>query len=475
MKGIGTVAASVGGEAKLSSALRSGRLMLARVRGRGLGLLAATAGLLGVSVIAFVGSAAAALPSGCSEVGSTVTCTFASTGSEQAFAVPEGVGSVQVVAVGAAGGTSVFGGAAGGRGAVVDGDLTGTSGQTLYVEVGGAPGSSGCATGQVCQGGFNGGGSTPYFGAGGGGASDVRTVSSSDAGTLASRLLVAAGGGGAGDNSGRCSPGGAGGDAGASGSNGPSCGLTGGTGGEAGTPPGGAGGVPGGGPGGLGVGGSAGTGGGGGGGLYGGGGGGNSNAGGGNFGAAGGGGGGASLVPTAGSVAVNTTNLPPGVTISYEAPTVQASPSSLSFATQAQSTLSAPQTVTVTNTGLGQLVVTGLAFAGTDPQDYVVTSNGCLGQIAPTVSCTIGVSFAPQEQGPSSATLQIASNDPKSPASVTLLGTGGQLPQGPPGQTGATGQAGQTGGMEQLARPEHLARLVPRVQRARSSWSSAKR
>jgi hypothetical protein len=41
--------------------------------------------------------------------------------------------------------------------------------------------------------------------------------------------------------------------------------------------------------------------------------------------------------------------------------------------------------------------------------------------------------------------LQIASNDPNSPASVSLSGTGGQLPQGPSGPTGPTGPAGATG------------------------------
>jgi hypothetical protein len=68
-----------------------------------------------------------------------------------------------------------------------------------------------------------------------------------------------------------------------------------------------------------------------------------------------------------------------------------------------------------------------------------------MGPIAPSGSCNLGVSFAPQGQGSRSATLQIASNDPNSPATVTLSGTGGELPQGPPGQTGATGQTGLQG------------------------------
>ena len=108
---------------------------------------------------------------------------------------------------------------------------------------------------------------------------------------------------------------------------------------------------------------------------------------------------------------------------------------------------------TFTNGGGDALAVTGLTFVGTDPQDYLITSNGCLGSIAPSTTCTIGVSFAPQQQGASSAKLQIAFSElsgPSTPtlASVSLSGTGGQLPRGPTGPTGpagSTGPAGATG------------------------------
>ena len=136
------------------------------------------------------------------------------------------------------------------------------------------------------------------------------------------------------------------------------------------------------------------------------------------------------------------------VSISYSA--AQTSPSTLSFSTQAQSTLSAPQTVTVENTGINALGVSGLTFAGVDAQDYLITSDGCLGPVGPGATCTIGVSFAPQRQGASSATLEIATvslsgSGSGSLTSVSLSGTGGQLPQGPTGPTGPTGPAGATG------------------------------
>jgi len=163
----------------------------------------------------------------------TVSKTFNYTGAEQTFTVPEGVTSLHVVATGAAGGASSQQTcrpiAAGGRGAVVSGNLTVSPG-TLYVEVGGAPTPP--ESRAPCAGGFN-GGAPSGGGGGGGGASDVRTTMRSEPNTLASRLLVAAGGGGGG---GPC-VGGAGGDAGASGGDGQSCGTVGGSGGGAGPKP----------------------------------------------------------------------------------------------------------------------------------------------------------------------------------------------------------------------------------------------
>jgi hypothetical protein len=267
---------------------------------------------------------------GASAYAATATVTFAYTGSEQTFTVPAGVTSIHVVATGGAGGVATDGGTAGGRAAVVSGDLSVSPGP-LYIEVGGPGGTTG---------GFNGGGSGyPALSGGGGGASDVRTVSDSATGSLASRLLVAAGGGGGGIAEEQfvpnC-PGGAGGDEGQPGSDGENCGA-----GTAGY--GGAGTSDGGGDGGAGVctavsldatsgtlgeGGTdyidiplygyVGNGGGGGGGLYGGGGGGGtcSDAG------AGGGGGGSNLVPASGTASVDANGAPSSVTITFTAPPV---------------------------------------------------------------------------------------------------------------------------------------------------------
>jgi hypothetical protein len=133
--------------------------------------------------LALAGSAAA-LPSSCSQSGTTVTCMFSAQGSEGTFAVPAGVTSVHVVASGGAGGRSL--GGWGGRGAQVSSDLSVTPTSTVFVEVGIGGGAGGVSSG------------------GGGGESDVRTCSIADSSCPAvgsaqnPRLVVAGGGGGAG-------------------------------------------------------------------------------------------------------------------------------------------------------------------------------------------------------------------------------------------------------------------------------------
>lgn len=261
-----------------------------------------------------------ALPSNCSRSGTTVTCSYSDTGSEQTFTAPTGVSSVHVVAVGATG--QAFS-RSGGDGAQVTGDLSVTDGQTLFVEIGVGGGA----------------GATVNAGAGGG-ESDVRTcsVANNSCPALGSaqdpRLIVAGGGGGSGVGGGAgaggnavgsgatatCQPGAAGGNTAAGteisgGGGGASC-MTGGAAGAA---------ISGGGQTGhagtAGAGGAGGGtfngGGGGGAGYYGGGGGGGPTGGG--TGSGGGGGGGSSFGPS-GSVFAAASTGTPSVTISYTAP-----------------------------------------------------------------------------------------------------------------------------------------------------------
>ena len=371
----------------------------------------------------------------------TATRTFNALGAEQVFTVPPGVGTVQVHAVGGAGGcTHTFQG----HGGDVTATLTVTPGQLLYVEVGG--------NGSGTAGGFNGGGAAGGGSAlGGGGASDVRTAPASAGATssLASRQVIAAGGGGGGGNNSVCG-GDAGGTRGGSASavsGGPGTANAGGAGGTnagAGSCNDGAGngssGV-------LGSGGAGGAGpclqkgGGGGGGLWGGGG-----------GAAGdvgaGGGGGYSAAPgdplAAIGVAAGTT---PFIDITYAAPTADLQPAdAVTFpGTQPQGSTSAPQPVVITNNGSAPLVVVGPQFGGTNPADFFVGASTCGAPVAVGASCTLNLRFAPQAQGARDATLVVQTNAPAEPAVITLSGTGGPLPTGPVGPAGTDGAQGPTG------------------------------
>jgi Glycine rich protein len=284
---------------------------------------------------------------------------FSYTGNEQQFKVPAGVTSIEVTAIGASGGMG-DNGSAGGRGAIVTGDLSVKKGETLYVLVGGVGPTGGFAP---TGGGFNGGGGSEVAGGGGGGASDVRTSSigaepsPGDKASLESRLIVAAGGGGGSSpeiaqtapGAKQCN-GGRAGDAGEAGEAGQNCGFPpGGGGGAGGASEGGAGGAGlegstssefwSGKPGSLG---SGGLGweqaGGGGGGKYGGGGGGAQalfNAGSGADGGSGGGGGGSNLVPGGGKEELAKVGEAASVTITYTvtldptATSVECSPASL--------------------------------------------------------------------------------------------------------------------------------------------------
>jgi virginiamycin B lyase len=120
--------------------------------------------------------------------------------------------------------------------------------------------------------------------------------------------------------------------------------------------------------------------------------------------------------------------------LAVSVPVAAVNPSSPpAFATTPQETVAAPETLTMSNGGEQDLLVTGLSFTGADPGDFWVGSDSCLGSIDPGSSCQLEVFFAPQGQGARSATLQIQSTDDANSAlQVPFSGAGGGLP-GPSG------------------------------------------
>jgi hypothetical protein len=106
-----------------------------------------------------------------------------------------------------------------------------------------------------------------------------------------------------------------------------------------------------------------------------------------------------------------------------QAPAVTFTPTSLTFGSQAVGTTSAPQSVTVTNSGTANLFINGVSLsqAGLDFN----TDEACAGlTLTPGASCTMSVVFNPSATGTRTGTLNVTDNAAGSPQTVPLTGTG---------------------------------------------------
>lgn len=133
------------------------------------------------------------------------------------------------------------------------------------------------------------------------------------------------------------------------------------------------------------------------------------------------------------SAAVTINHNAPGATTSVAlsgsagaaTPTISLSASTLSFATVPLGSTSAPQTVTLTNTGSAALNIGALTAGGANPGDF--TRGGTCaagGTVAAGASCTITYTFAPAALGARSANLTIASNNSGGNVTLSLSGAG---------------------------------------------------
>ncbi len=105
------------------------------------------------------------------------------------------------------------------------------------------------------------------------------------------------------------------------------------------------------------------------------------------------------------------------------------STTALSFSQQTQGTKSAPQSITLTNTGPVQLNLSGMALEGMNAGDYT-QMNTCIGSLRPSAKCVINVIFAPADAGSSSANLAITDDAWGSPQKVSLSGVGTKITAG---------------------------------------------
>src|SRR4051795_9649512 len=107
------------------------------------------------------------------------------------------------------------------------------------------------------------------------------------------------------------------------------------------------------------------------------------------------------------------------------APAVAFTPTSLTFAAQAIGTTSAPQSITIANTGNAALFINSAATRGADPLDFTQVNDGCSGlTLAPGTSCSVSITFSPTASGARSATFILTDNAAGSPQTVPITGTG---------------------------------------------------
>jgi len=105
-------------------------------------------------------------------------------------------------------------------------------------------------------------------------------------------------------------------------------------------------------------------------------------------------------------------------------PTMGVAPTQLDFGTLTIATPSSGKTVTVSNSGSGNMHVTGATVAN-HPSDYAIS--GCSGSastVAQGSSCTLTVVFTPQAAGDRGGALTVSTDALNSPKQVSLLGHG---------------------------------------------------
>jgi len=108
------------------------------------------------------------------------------------------------------------------------------------------------------------------------------------------------------------------------------------------------------------------------------------------------------------------------------------STTSVSFGSQTVSTTSAPQTVTLTNTGSASLSIQSMVTAG----DFAASS--CPSSLGINAACKISVTFTPTATGTRSGSITITDNAAGSPQKVTLTGTGASSSSAPAVSLSAT-------------------------------------
>jgi outer membrane protein assembly factor BamB len=127
------------------------------------------------------------------------------------------------------------------------------------------------------------------------------------------------------------------------------------------------------------------------------------------------------------SMASNAPGSPHGIALSGTgiASAVSPSPTSLDFGPQTVGKTTAPQSVTLTNTGNASLTISSISLGGANPDSFAIIGGGSGSTLAPGASQTVSLTFSPPFTGSHSASLVIVSDAPGSSRQVSLVGVGG--------------------------------------------------
>jgi hypothetical protein len=101
--------------------------------------------------------------------------------------------------------------------------------------------------------------------------------------------------------------------------------------------------------------------------------------------------------------------------------TLSISPTSLSFGNVTTNTSSAPQNVTITNTGNSSVTISQITLSGAG---YSMTGGSAPVTLTPTQNLILTIQFSPTVAGSVNGSISMASNASGSPATVSLTGTG---------------------------------------------------
>jgi FG-GAP-like repeat/HYDIN/CFA65/VesB-like, Ig-like domain/Abnormal spindle-like microcephaly-assoc'd, ASPM-SPD-2-Hydin len=104
-------------------------------------------------------------------------------------------------------------------------------------------------------------------------------------------------------------------------------------------------------------------------------------------------------------------------------PAASLTPSLADFGNTVIGSTSGPQTVTLSNTGTGTLLIRSITLTGPQGGDFSQT-NTCGAGLLAGQNCTFKVSFTPSGVGLRTATIQIADNAFNTPQAITLSGVG---------------------------------------------------